>query len=367
MLMSGGAAVFDEIVPGWRERLATHGAIPFDAMADAATRFPAGWISRVPSGLTMYACSRSLLEEVLLKMLADLPNVSLLSHLTVVGLLVDMERNQVTGVRSSKGDLRASLVIDASGTASRMRKWLADLAGRDKTSLRETVVSSPWQYVSQWWRLPPGRAPDWASMSIAPELGSPLRAGMMLRAERDCWNVVLLAGAGQKMPTETASFLRFAADVGEGELAKAIALGEPMTPVHAYGRTANRFRHWGEVSDLPDGLAVIGDAAMTLDPYRGLGMTAASMSVQLLSRTLDKCDATEFRSIDFHRDLARNQEWPWQVVTGHDTTGHVDDRQTSRLAELFELAPRQPRIARAVFECHHLVRPIDQLIGETAI
>jgi 2-polyprenyl-6-methoxyphenol hydroxylase-like FAD-dependent oxidoreductase len=56
MLMTGGAAVFDAVVPGWRDRLAAAGAVPFDAMADAAMRFAGGWIARVPSGLTMYAC-----------------------------------------------------------------------------------------------------------------------------------------------------------------------------------------------------------------------------------------------------------------------------------------------------------------------
>ena len=248
-----------------------------------------------------------------------------------------------------------------------MRKWLTKLSGTDQHTPMETVVPSPWQYVSQWWVLPPERTPPWSCLSIAPDTEGPPQAGMMLRAERDCWNVVLLAGSGQPMPSDTASFLRFAANVSDGDLAKTLALGKPVAPVHPYGRTANRFRHWGRVADLPDGLAILGDAAMTLDPYRGLGMTAASLSVQLLARTLEKCGVTGFRTCVFQQELAVLQEGPWRIVTGRDTDGVCDTRQINELARLYERAPDQPQVAQAVYECHHLVRPLDQLIREATI
>jgi 2-polyprenyl-6-methoxyphenol hydroxylase-like FAD-dependent oxidoreductase len=51
LLMAGGAAAFDELVPGWRKALVALGAVPIDASADAAMHFPAGWLPRTPSGL----------------------------------------------------------------------------------------------------------------------------------------------------------------------------------------------------------------------------------------------------------------------------------------------------------------------------
>jgi 2-polyprenyl-6-methoxyphenol hydroxylase-like FAD-dependent oxidoreductase len=297
-------------------------------------------------------------------MLKDVPAVALRPGVTVAGLLHDAARNRVTGVRTDAGDLAADLVVDVSGTASHMGKWLAALPAPSNAQPEETVVPSPWQYVSQWWHLPPETAPDWACLSIAPQHGDPARAGMILRAERACWNVVLLAGAGREIPTGTAAFLREAADLGEGEIARALAPGAPLTPVHAYGRTANRLRHWGRLDALPDGLAILGDAAMTLDPYRGLGMTAVSISVQLLADMLKSGGVTQFRTCVFQRDLAELQAWPWRVVTGCDAGGQPDVRLRREFERLHGLAPFRPEVARAVFECHHLVRPLNKLPGE---
>src|SRR5690349_8103767 len=52
LLMASGAAAFDELASGWQRELLAHGSRPFDACADAATRFPAGQLPRTPSGIT---------------------------------------------------------------------------------------------------------------------------------------------------------------------------------------------------------------------------------------------------------------------------------------------------------------------------
>src|SRR5258705_9590133 len=99
--MAAGAAAFDKLMPGWRDEALALGATPFDASADAALRFSAGWLPRTPSGITTYACSRALLENVLRRGLAGKANVRVREGCKVVGLLGSPRGERVTGVRTA--------------------------------------------------------------------------------------------------------------------------------------------------------------------------------------------------------------------------------------------------------------------------
>ncbi|MEO8035894.1 MAG: NAD(P)-binding protein, partial [Acidobacteriota bacterium] len=102
MLMASGGTAFDHLVPGWRQELVARGAVRFDVSADAAMRFPTGWLPRAPSGITTYACSRALLEGVLRYELARKPTVWVQERQRVVGLTFDRLGERVTGVRVSE-------------------------------------------------------------------------------------------------------------------------------------------------------------------------------------------------------------------------------------------------------------------------
>ena len=60
---------------------------------------------------------------------------------------------------------------------------------------------------------------------------------MMLRAEENRWGVVLLAPAGEPLPSDDAAFLDFTAGLGDGELREALARARPVSPIHRYGPT----------------------------------------------------------------------------------------------------------------------------------
>ena len=92
LLMAAGAAAFDELIPGWRKELVALGAIPFDASADAAIHFPTGWLPRTASGITTYACSRALLENVLRRGFDGSSRVQVREDQKVLGLLGNRTR-----------------------------------------------------------------------------------------------------------------------------------------------------------------------------------------------------------------------------------------------------------------------------------
>ncbi|MCV6585668.1 MAG: hypothetical protein OIF47_09040 [Marinibacterium sp.] len=357
MLMGAGAEAFDRIVPGWRADLTARGAHPFDALDDSWMRLPGGWLAQQRSGLMMYACSRALIETMLRDRLSGCANVRLRSDCRVRGLGMDPARDRVCAVVTEDAVIAADLVVDAAGTASRLSHWLSAARGRG-VAPRDMVVPSPFAYVSQWLRLPPEADPGWSAMSIAPLPGQAARAGMILRAENGFWNAVMLAGAGQAIPMTDRSLQVFAQGLAEGTLGAVIARAEPAGPVRSYGRIASRLRHWDQVPDWPGGLVVLGDAAMGLDPYFGLGMTTAARGVTLL---VDQLGQPGFDAAGFQRALARQNADAWRLVTGRDPDGTRRYDLSASLLTQYRSALTRPGVARALFECHHLLKPIDAL------
>lgn len=366
MLMGAGAQAFDALVPHWRGALIDRGALPFDALKDAAMRIPTGWLPRTASGITMYACSRTLLEHVLCAELLRQRHARVIQSSHVKGLVID--KGQVTGLRVGADEvLKAELVIDASGTASRLAHWLADHSGPDVDRMwPETIVPSPWHYASRWFRIPAAQSPDWHCLTAAPQ-GKGMHAAMMLRAEADFWNVVLLSRDGASIPDTDEGFLAFTAPLAEGRFNKALQGAVPASPIHHYGRTTNRVRRMETIADWPKGLAALGDSVMTLDPYFGLGMTNAARGAVLLADHLDRAGPGAFEGAAFQADLARLNKPAWRLATGRDETGRPLPPDDTGLVQAYAAAPDDPDLARAILEVQHLLRPANSLRkGEAA-
>jgi len=367
LLMAAGTVAFDELMPGWSGELVALGARPFDACADAAVRLSAGWLPRTSSGITTYACSRALLENVLRRGLAGKSTVHMREGRKVVGLVGRQRGERVTGVRTAGGHaarettLLADLVVDASGASSILSRWIARLPNAGASQVNKTVVETGTQYVSRWFYIEPGDAPDWHCLSIAPTRRTALRSAMMLRAERDRWGVVLLAPAGAPIPSDDMAFLDFIAELGDGELRKALARATPVSPIHRYGPTSSRIMHYDRVTAWPEGLVAIGDSVCTLDPYFGLGMTAAARGAVLLGTYLDRDSGGGVAGLEFQKELASLNAQPWRLATGRDSDGRLLVRDRAYLGRLYEAAPSSSEIAHALLAVQHLLRPAETL------
>jgi 2-polyprenyl-6-methoxyphenol hydroxylase-like FAD-dependent oxidoreductase len=366
LLMAAGAAAFDELLTGWREELVSLGARPFDASADSVVRFSAGRLPRVLSGITTYACSRALIENVLRRGFVGNRTVHLREGQKVFGLLSSPLGERVTGVRtggrSGGGEttLFADLVVDAGGAGSTLPRWIARLPNAVASQVKKTVVESGRQYVSRWFHLEPADAPDWHCLSIAPT-GTAFRSAMMLRAEEDRWGVVLLAPVGEPLPSDDLTFLGFTHGLGDGELRDVLARARPVSRIHRYGPTHNRMIHYERLLGWPAGVVALGDAVCALDPYFGLGMTAAAQGAVLLRKYLDRENNSAGACFEFQKQLASLNSQPWRLVTGCDPDGRPLTRDETYLRRLYEAAPSSPKIARAILAVQHLLRSADTL------
>jgi hypothetical protein len=364
--MAAGVAAFDQLTPGWREELVARGAVPFDASADAAIRFPTGWLPRTPSGITSYACSRALLENVLRGGFTGDSRVRVREDQNVVGLVGAEGGERVTGVRTAGPDgsgeatVVADLVVDASGRGSALPDWIHRFPQRLR--VEETVVEPRMWYVSRWFHLEPDHAPDWQCLSIAPAAGTPPRTAMMMRAEHDRWGVVLLAPAGEALPADDKAFLDFTASLGDGKLREALARAKPVSPIQHYGFASNRVRHYDRLTDWPAGLIALGDAVCALDPYFGLGMTVTARGAVLLDEYLNQeCGRLVFGH-EFQKQLAKLNTQPWRLATGCDADGDPVARDDESLGRLYAAAPRNAEIAHALLAVQHLLRPAETLM-----
>ncbi|MGQ7847269.1 NAD(P)/FAD-dependent oxidoreductase [Granulosicoccus sp. 3-233] len=380
VMMAAGASAMDELLPGWRAQLQSLGAVPFDASRDAVMRLSAGCLPRSCSGITLYACSRSLLEHMLRLRIGSAPGISLYTRQEVRGLAHDRSRQAVKGVwlqqpATAQCDLiEADLVVDASGAASRLPQWLAQganvAAGTDSPDssahgsvvpVRETVVSPGRRQVSCWFHIDPEEAPDWHCLALAPDPCNAWRSLMMLRAEHDRWGLVLVDPTRESLPRTPAALRELVARFNECQLSGMLQRATPVSPVHRLSPSINRWRHHEESAFWPNGLVALGDSACTLDPYAGLGMSLAARASLLLRDEISKNRESAPECRRFQQALAEQNRPAWEQTTGCDVEGHALREDSLHLRQLYEAAPGSQAITHALLAVQNLLSPRQSL------
>lgn len=165
-LVRRGQQVLESLFPGLLEELFADGAHRVDVAGEVAWLTPAGWGTRFPSGLDLIGFTRPLLDLHVRRRLSYDWRVRVLEETEILRLLPAARGGGgVCGAlcrtrRSGRTDeeLRADLVVDATGRGSRAPRWLREL-GYDAPS--ETFVSAHLGYASRLYRVPVGFAPGW--------------------------------------------------------------------------------------------------------------------------------------------------------------------------------------------------------------
>ncbi|MEX0277221.1 MAG: FAD-dependent oxidoreductase [Ruegeria sp.] len=367
MLMGAGAQAFDGLAPGWRDALLVRGATAYDAGSDVAMRVSTGWLPRVQTGITLYGASRCLIETALLDLIRDTETVRMCTGQRVTGFELTPNGASIRGVcvdtknGASQRIQRADVVVDASGAASRLPRWFAQHFG-EAARITTSEVAPGRQYASCWVQFAPGQTPEWSGLAIAPESRSDGYAGMMIRAENDLWGVVIQSPENADLPTDYDGFLRLTARLPDASLHDALKQASPASPVHIFGRTTNRRRHYEDYPDWPENLYAVGDSVCALDPYAGLGMTAAARGVRLLAECLDECPSG-FAGKRFQSLLAQHNEWPWRVATGK-WENSMSPGLAERMNSLVRAAPFDTTLTRTLLEIQHMLRDPETLTQE---
>ena len=358
MLMAEGLRVVEGLVPGLRVELVRAGAMPFDVGSGGALRLPAGWLPRAPAGIEMLACSRALLEHVLLQRVRAEPGVRLVQGCPVRGLRAAGGR--VIGVRVAAGAEpvdAAELTVVASGARSALGRWWAELG---LPPVAETVVEARHHYVSRWFETPASFDGDWKLMSVAPTAGVPW-GGAIFAAEGGRWGMVLVVPEHEPVPSTDAELLDACLRLVDRRLHDVLVGARPLSPIVRHEHVGSRLAHLERVPEWPAGLVVVGDAVCTLDPYFGLGMTSCACGVAaLVDHGWDEPGAAQA----FQRRLAAIVDVPWRLATG-DVPG--DSHMAWHRRSVAAAAPHSPALARLLLRRMHLLDPPEAVDGPEVV
>jgi 2-polyprenyl-6-methoxyphenol hydroxylase-like FAD-dependent oxidoreductase len=367
VLLKRGERVVERIFPGLFAELRAAGGQRVDTAGDARWLYWGGWKARFRSGFEMISQTRPLLEWMLGQRLRALRSVRRL-RADATGLRVSEGRVQGLGLgRRPPGippELDAQLVVDASGRGSRLPVWL-EQAGYSAPETSEVRVDVG--YASRLYRRT-GAARDWTALLCHPRFPDK-RCGVLLPVEQERWLLTLVGWFGDHPPGDEEGFLRFAASLATHELHDAVKDAEPVSPIAVHKLPSNLRRHYERIA-LPEGVAVVGDAASSFNPVYAQGMATAAWAVDELDACLrEQAAHREPGTIDgltrrYHRRLARVIDGPWQIATTEDFRSReaVGKRPLwSPLlqwytARVHELTWSDPFAALRFLEVMHLVR-----------
>ncbi|MYV46321.1 FAD-dependent oxidoreductase [Streptomyces sp. SID2888] len=319
LLQSGGAEAMEELLPGTVGRLLAAGAHRIPMTTDMVIYSPEGWYRRWQRPTHhLLAASRDLTDHIVREQVLQEPRIAVRTGTRCTGLLGSSHR--VTGVRirtagGAEKELRADLVIDASGRASRTPRWLTELG---ITGLTEEHIDSGLVYASRMYRAPVStRGWPMVSVNADPRLPRPANAGGILPIEGDRWHVSLMGAPGGQPTRDPDAFEPFARTLRHPVIADLLTHARPLTGVSITHSTANRRHHYERLRAWPEGLVALGDSVAAFNPVYGQGISVIAQGAlalrELLSEGLGPGCARRAQ-----RAIARPVEVAWALAVGQD-------------------------------------------------
>lgn len=318
VLMADGARALETLFPGILGALFACGAHRRGLTGEALIFSSQGWFRRRETGAYFISCSRWLADHVV-RQRALAGRVSVWERARALRLLGDARR--VTGVVVRRGDtpaeeVRADIVIDATGRWSRAGRWLAEIGGHD---IPEAVVDSGLAYSTRLYEASADLASPIPAIMVHPPAaaGQPRRGATLFPIEGDRWIVTLTGTLGCEPPADEQGFEEFARSLRSTIVADLMAAAKPLGGVRLYRATSNR-RRFFERARLPEGFLAIGDAVVAVNPIYSHGMSVAALSALRLASELERRGAEASVFPEFQAAMAAVAERSWRIATEHD-------------------------------------------------
>ncbi len=362
LLLSRGEGIIETYFPGMMNELIGAGGHRVDMSGDTKWFYAGGWKARFASGVTMNCQSKGLLEWSLRQRVARLNNVTIQDRAEVAEFTAAAGR--ITGATLRDGaSIQSDLLIDAGGRNSRTSARLAEL-GFGQVAISELPVDVG--YATGLFEIPPGKR-DWQSLIIHPRYPD-TKLGVIVPVENNRWLVTLVGWRGDHPPPDPDGFLQFAKALAVPDIHDAIAGATLVGPIALHRFPGNLRRHYESMSGLPDGLAVVGDAACSFNPIYAQGMSQGASAARILDETLSEqanaADSLEGFTRKFQKRYAKFVDLCWFIST---TEEYRDPTIAERrpawaplanwyLEQVHELTWKNEKIAQRFLEVMHLLR-----------
>jgi 2-polyprenyl-6-methoxyphenol hydroxylase-like FAD-dependent oxidoreductase len=310
-----GLLSLEELLPGIRADLVGRGAVPIDT-GNLAWLGEQGWLATGVPFFEIVSMTRPLFEDVVRRRVLALPGVRIRGGARVSGLRRSGPRWQVQVAGGEPVD-DVDLVIDASGRASRLPSWLAELG----VGTPEVIeVDAGVGYATCRYRLPAAdvarRDRDFVGLVVLQTPATP-RGGLVLPVEEGDWLVTGVGSGESRPPRDSAGFTAFLGEIRDPAFADLVRTGIPVGEVAVHRQTANRRHRYEKLTDWPDNLLVMGDAFCAFNPIYGQGITVAALEALLLRRAL-RTGLRPGSSATLLAGFARTVALPWSIATSED-------------------------------------------------
>ncbi|MRG93919.1 FAD-dependent oxidoreductase [Polyangium spumosum] len=376
VLLAKGHACVEQLFPGIGDEMEAAGAPLYDVGERCISIYPQGRLLRRRAGVELRLTSRMFRERLIRRRVVEGGRVSFREGVVVQGLVP--EGCGVAGVRirnvegGAESTVFADLVVAACGREAPVVDWLVALG---YPAPREVVVDAGLSYSSRWYRFPRDRR-DFYAVAELPGAPDRPRGGVAFMTEHDTWVVTLMGTSRIRTPTDESSFNVWVRALDNPHIHELITEAEPISPIYGYARTDNRRRLFDRMPSFPERFVVLGDAAASLNPLYGQGMTVGALGALELGACLEEQrERVGGRSLTglsrrFQRCLARMQEPAWVMATAEDFRwpGTSGERPgpAQKVAEAYfniilRLATRDPVVHTAMLRVTHMVDPMSEL------
>jgi flavin-dependent dehydrogenase len=312
LLLHRGLLAAEELLPGIRQDLLDHGAVPFDT-GTVAWLGDYGWSPTWIPAYETVSATRPLLEHLVRERVCRVAGVTLHDGVRVTELHSDVRGWRV--VCDDATTVEADLVIDASGRGSRLPHWLTELG----IPVSEPVtVDAHLGYACRIYRAI-GKPPIEIAVNIlaTPQTG---RGALALPVEDGNWLVVAV-GYGDWRPSRSAAeFDDFLATLRDPAIADLTQHLEPVGDIAIHRQTGNRRHRYGRSRAWPAGLLAVGDAYCSFNPVFGQGVTVAACQALLIRDALKhhRTPTGPLVTKRLQRRIGAAADLPWSVATSED-------------------------------------------------
>jgi flavin-dependent dehydrogenase len=300
-----------------------------------ADKMPPGPRVAEDDDLLFVGCRRPVIEWVLRRIATSEPGVTFRTGTTVENLMWDAPGAEVprtSGVVTNAGEIRADLVIDASGRTSKLNEWITDGGG---SPCMEETSECGLIYYSRYYRFRPGRTRPDGPWLFGPRVELGYMETGTFWGDNDTFSIIHTILPSDRALRALRHPSVFTACLRAIPMFRALMdddVVEPITPVGAMGQLRNARRSFvADERPVAAGVMAIGDALAHTNPRFSWGLSFSLMHAFLLGRLLEEhANDVETLALEFDRatrddigaaydaatatDAARGPYWTGEVT-----------------------------------------------------
>ena len=377
--MPGLRLLLEEELPDIQDALRRAGAARYDLLNPLPPFFADQSPRPIDEKLWTLTARRPVGEWVFAHAAEAESRVTIRRGLQVTGLLTGPAAiagtPHVAGVRTAGGEeLRADLVIDATGRQSRSPEWLRAIGAR---APYEEQADSGFAYYTRYFS---GTEPQRAGPSLT-ALGT--ISLLTLPGDNGTWSVTIFTAAGDQPLKNLRHADTWTNTIRACPLHANWLAGEPITDVLPMSGVVDRYRRFVvDGSPVATGMVAVADAWACTNPSAGRGLTVGFLQALVLRDVLrDSPDSPGALAAEFDR-RTEAEIAPWyhaQIAVdrarfadmkalreGREPSPPVDALARS-IGSLFSTMTADPDLFRAALEYVGTITPVQEILQRSDV